>query len=1119
MPTRIEFSILGPLEVRVGAELLPLGGPKQRALLAILLLNANRAVSRERLMDELLGGEALRSAPHNLRVQISRLRKTLAVAEGESRLLTRPPGYLFRVEDGELDLHRFENLLADGLQALERSEPKLAAMRLQEAESLWRGDALADLELEPFLRVDVARLDELRLFATEHRIEAELTLGRHAALVPELESLVAEHPLRERLRGQLMLALYRSGRQAEALEAYRSGRTLLVNELALDPGPRLKELEQAILQQHASLELHSTETGTGAVAVAELPHTALSSHERTTNMAGRTYGRQLLRRRLLVSAVIAVLLAGTALAGAVEVGGSAARPALRPGVVALLDSRSGKLLTQAEAGPTVGTVQSGLGAIWDEEEAGILLKIDRQTLRPIWSQPVGQTEGEFGVGAGGIWMVAAGSRTLLKFDPAYGRLLARIALPRVVRPQIGPFADSADVIVADGSVWVAHGLSQVDRINPGTGRIEHVFRVTDAGLVTTGGGAIWVAASDTGVLTEIDPQTNQIVERTRIQPWICCLAAGGGFLWASNNNQIWKLSPEGQVLSTFPTPSQTGNIAYGDGSLWVANDAAGSVTRIDAQTDAIRTFRLGHYLAGIGTAGRIIAVAVRPTDSELLPRQGRILQVRMTEDWIGGSDPAVAAQPGSKEWPWLQQLLYATSARLLTYRDLPAPAGWRLVPEIAQSLPSVSADGQTYSFTIRRGFRFSPPSGQRVTAATFKYSIERALSPELGPDAPAVSVASDIVGVKAFRAGRAAHISGIREHGNTLKITLVRPAPDFPARIALSYFTAVPIGTPAVPNGLQDAPLPSAGPYYLSGYGGGFAVLRRNPNYHGSRPQRLDAIIYRGQPLATTAVTAVAKGRADYIAEPDTQLAATSALARTYARPSPPTSRRYFSAPLQATDELAFNTARGPLKNASLRIAINLVLDRPALAQLFGDSVTDRYLPPGIPGHRSWHVYPLTSPRVRAARALTRGRTADLSLAVCAEPACLQAGDLIKADLKPIGIQLVVRRYPGAIRSQLRLPGANIVLARVFPPYPDPVAALRVAVGTNPALDRIHNIAFAKRGAAAERLEFHLLRRQPPAAAFGTPTVPQFFSDRVGCKIFQPLFFGVDLANLCLLSR
>src|SRR5207253_3349668 len=186
------------------------GGPKQRALLALLLLSANRVVSRERLIEELFAEQTLNSADHALRNQVSRLRKVLAPAAGdEPRLVARAPGYLLRVDPGELDLEHFERLVEAGREAHAAGEAAAAAESLRAAERLWEGRPLADLELEPFARVDVDRLEELRLSAVEERIDADLALGRHSALVPELEALAAEQPYWERFRAQLMLALYR----------------------------------------------------------------------------------------------------------------------------------------------------------------------------------------------------------------------------------------------------------------------------------------------------------------------------------------------------------------------------------------------------------------------------------------------------------------------------------------------------------------------------------------------------------------------------------------------------------------------------------------------------------------------------------------------------------------------------------------------------------------------------------------------------------------------------------------------------------------------------------------------------------------------------------------------
>ena len=243
----MEFRILGPLEVRDGDRLLPLGGPRQKAVLAVLLTRANEVVSAEKLIDELWGDEPPGTAANVLQSYVSHLRKEL----GPDVLLTRAPGYLVQIEPDQLDLHRFERLLDEA-----RAEsPEQAAVILREALALWRGPALADFAYEAFAHAEIVRLEELRLAALERRIEADLALGRHAELVGELEGLVVRHPLRERFRGQHMLALYRSGRQAEALGAYQAARRALVDELGIDPSPALQERERAILRQDASLDL------------------------------------------------------------------------------------------------------------------------------------------------------------------------------------------------------------------------------------------------------------------------------------------------------------------------------------------------------------------------------------------------------------------------------------------------------------------------------------------------------------------------------------------------------------------------------------------------------------------------------------------------------------------------------------------------------------------------------------------------------------------------------------------------------------------------------------------------------------------------------------------------
>lgn len=256
----MEFRILGPLEVWDGSRRLPLGGAKQRALLTVLLLHANEVVAADRLIDDLWGEGPSEGAATSLRVNVSRLRKALP----RDMVETRPPGYAIRVGSDELDLFRFERLVDEGRRSLGAGENADAAQLLREALSLWRGQALADVAYESFAQAAIARLDEIRLAALELRVDAELVLGRDRELVGELEALVAEHPLRERLRGQLMLALYRSGRQADALNAYHDARRMLVGELGIDPSPALQELERAILRQDPTLRV--AETASAAVA-------------------------------------------------------------------------------------------------------------------------------------------------------------------------------------------------------------------------------------------------------------------------------------------------------------------------------------------------------------------------------------------------------------------------------------------------------------------------------------------------------------------------------------------------------------------------------------------------------------------------------------------------------------------------------------------------------------------------------------------------------------------------------------------------------------------------------------------------------------------------------------
>ncbi len=254
----MDFRILGPLEVLEGERQLAIGSRKQRALLAILLLHAGSVVSRDKLVDALWAGDPPATASAALRVHVSELRKILESADADRRvLLTVDPGYRLELRPGELDLARFEKLLAEATGPADRPDSAAVATSLRAALAMWRGQALADFAYEAFAAQAIGRLEELRLVAHERCIDAELELGRERELVPELDELVAQHRLRERLRGQLMLALYRCGRQADALASYQDGRRVMADELGIEPGQPLQTLEQQILNHDPVLNLHA----------------------------------------------------------------------------------------------------------------------------------------------------------------------------------------------------------------------------------------------------------------------------------------------------------------------------------------------------------------------------------------------------------------------------------------------------------------------------------------------------------------------------------------------------------------------------------------------------------------------------------------------------------------------------------------------------------------------------------------------------------------------------------------------------------------------------------------------------------------------------------------------
>jgi DNA-binding SARP family transcriptional activator/ABC-type transport system substrate-binding protein len=1094
----MEFWLLGPLEVRQDGQDVPIGGAKQRALLVLLLLNANEVVSRDRLIDELWGERPPGTAEHSLDHQVSRLRKVLAPPD---LLVTKAGGYVLRIAPDQLDITRFEQLLAEGRRANAAGDPSGAAETLRAAMGLWRGAALADLAFEPFARNEIERLEELKVAAREELIDAELALGNHQGLIAELESLTGTHPLRERLRAQLMLALYRSGRQAEALRVYTETRRQLVDDLGIEPSQELRKLEQSILRQDASLD---------AAPAAPVVTTKRRSKLALTAVA----------LVLAVAAAAAALLVASGGTKSPQAGAPAA-----PDSVVLLSVRTGKAVGQALARGVVAS-KFGAGSLWSLSATGELTRIAPvsgkvlSTLNTGVSVPCG-----LAVGEGSVWVTDCTTPTLVQIDPSLDPPVVANRFPLPVT-ESDLSSQTHEVTVGAGSVWVGQGNanpSYVHRLDPRTGHVTASILIPEGGAqaLTFGNGALWVANADISQVSRIDSRTNRVTATPSVGDTnICCLAAGGGYVWVATNpdHQIWKLDAQGAVTTSIELAGVIENVTYSGGAVWAAEGDAGRIVRIDPTTNQIRVYRLGHHVAGVAAANGVIAVGVQQSAQDATAGlKGRIVEVALKDDYLDWSSPDPAATQTAFN-PYQVQFQYATCAKLYNYLDGAGTAGGQLVPEVAAGWPKVSDAGHTYSFRIRSGYRFSPPSNEPVTAASFATEIDRVLSPRLQPGPWKLALMPDVVGAAAYHAGRAPHVSGVSFHGDLLVIRLVTPASDLPARLADPDFCAVPVGTPIVLNGVAS-PIASAGPYYLAAHAGNAFVLKRNPNYHGPRPQRLDAIVYRTGVDVAQAVAGIASDKVDYVAENDPALG-----------PGTPTARdaasRYRLTPNNWPERLVLNPHRSLFANVRIRRAVAYALDRRALAAALAGGFaipTSSVLSPTAHG---LSAYPLGGD-LAAARRLMGGRRFHAVVAEYADPAGAvldpEFVSTLSDQLAAIGITvtvLPVRQTTNAAqrsslfaRADIAHLGANASETRDSIEYLRSLPYLRSADQTE--LRRFAGLPSPRREAAAAALATRL-ERDAIAVGVADRATPELVSSRLGCVIDQPKYPGIDLAALCL---
>ncbi len=571
----MDFRILGPLEVYDQGQRVQLRRGKDQALLAYLLLHANEVVASDRLVDELWGERPPPTAGKIVQNAISQLRRAL----GEDRLLTRQPGYVLRVEAGELDLERFDVLTERG--RAER-DPGL----LREALELWRGEPFADLRDEPFAQRASLQLEQARLAALEDRLEADLAEGRNAELVPELEGLIAGHPFDERLYRLLMLALYRAGRPGDALEVYQRARKTLDEELGLQPGQELEELQRKVLNQDADLSAVPRSARTAAstspsrrvillfaaalVGVGALTLALVLS--RSGGEPPAVVANSLVKIDPETGKVLAVFPVGRQPVAVAVIGDYVWVSNNEDATVTRLDSKTGHANTIGGLKPPFDLVAEGTRHVWVSTYGyEQVTRIDTQTLHPDLTVPVGGNAFLLGIGAGSLWVTQPPGN--LGDRGTVARINLRTAkLERTIPVQAFP----TDVKVGRGAAWVTNGAdASVSRINLADGSVERIPIGLAPGPLVLAFGSVWIIAGRT-------------------------------------YDTIWRLNPEtrqaDRVIDVGKTPF---NVAADEHGVWAVLREAGRIVRIDPRTNAVaKTIHLGFKPQGIAFGAGAVWVTV-----------------------------------------------------------------------------------------------------------------------------------------------------------------------------------------------------------------------------------------------------------------------------------------------------------------------------------------------------------------------------------------------------------------------------------------------------------------------------------------------------------------------------
>jgi ABC-type transport system substrate-binding protein len=862
-------------------------------------------------------------------------------------------------------------------------------------------------------------------------------------------------------------------------------------------------------------------------------------------LRGETPGRRRRSRRgalLIGAAVTAVVAAGAA--GLLFTGGGGKRAAgaspipLQGNRLNLIDAAKKKVLATVRLPGGVSLANGGIDLTAARGSAWVLLvgkqelvrvglathRIERTTRLP-WIPAA-----RIAAGGGFVWASQDGGPGVVGIDVRSGRVTRRFSIDG---------GNAVGIAYGGGSLWLAQG-TDVARLDPKDGKVlariaQRPGQVGEEEWLVYSGGYLW-GSGPNGYVRKYDVGANQIVAQTHLSGWIGDLAVGRD-VWVSSTLEgvVYDLnrddlSPSGTAFAGIGPE----RLSVGGGRVWVASPGDLTLSTIDVPTGRVHRLPSAARAETAFYWNGLLLSAAEATPPPLAPVRGQEIRISIPQS-------PLHFDPAAPQTSLDAALRYATCANLLSYPDEKGPAGGTLRPEVAAAPPRVSADGLTYTFRIRRGFRFSPPSNEAVTAATFKFSIERALSPRLRGFGD--SSVWYIAGQAAYENHRAKHISGIVARGETLRITLTRAEGAFPTGLSTPQFCPVPIGTPIRPTAVTG-PVPSDGPYYVSSNTTTRTVLLRNPNYAGTRPRLAQRIVFSfGQPTQQ-ALALANEGGIDFVPPgfgASGLVDLHGPLDRTYG-PGSAAARagdaRFIHSPEPGVDELVLNASRPLFRSVRMRRAVAYALDRRALAIAFDDVPADGIVPAAVPGFGTARVYPLEGPDLAAARRLAGGGRHRAVLYFCTNGVFGGTNQravavLIRAELARIGVEVAVTSPPcGPNQSyDANAKHADLIMVSEYNTLRDPEQYLErvlqpglngAAVGTGSwsrpgfraRLRRARRLSGGARRSAYRQIEREILRAAP-IVPYGSFYSGDYFARKVGCKVVPPGVGVIDLAALC----